>query len=100
MNRRTALKVLTGAPLLAAGSTSLLGKAVSHRLIGQDKGHVAILSADGKVEWLWENGTVAHDMHMLPNGNVLGPTSANTIVEITPRKKGRVGVDIQAGRAL
>ena len=87
MNRRTALKVLTGAPLLAAGSTSLLGKAVSHRLIGQDKGHVAILSAEGKVEWLWENGTVAHDMHMLPNGNVLGPTSANTIVEITPEKK-------------
>ena len=86
MNRRTALKVLSGAPLLTARS-ALSGKTVSHRLIAQDKGHVAILSAEGKVEWLWENGTVAHDMHLLPDGNLLAPTSRNSIVEITPEKK-------------
>lgn len=86
MNRRAALKVLSGVPLLTTAS-SLFGKSVSHRLIAQDKGHVAILSAKGKVEWLWENGTVAHDMHLLPDGNLLVPASANSIVEITPKKK-------------
>ncbi len=63
MNCRTALKVFSGAPLLAAESP-LFGKTASHRLIEQDKGYVAILSAKGEVEWLWENGTAAHDLHM------------------------------------
>jgi hypothetical protein len=75
MTRRTALKSLTG-----AACTALTAQAAktSHRLIAQDKGVTAILDGEGQVEWLWKNGTIAHDLHVLSNGNVLvhtGPAS-------------------------
>jgi hypothetical protein len=60
---------------------------VSHRLLAADKGRVAILNKEGVVEWEVPNPYVCHDIAMLPNGNVLFPTSDDTIVEMTPEKK-------------
>ena len=90
MDRRTFLLAGAGAPLLnwACGSppTAEPG-AGAPRLMAQDKGHVAIVEPDGSVGWTWENGSGAHDMHLLPNGNVLVPTAWDALAEVTPEKE-------------
>lgn len=60
---------------------------LSHRLIAQDKGRVAVVEPDGSVGWSWENGAGAHDMHLLPNGNLLVPTARDAIAEVSPEKE-------------
>ncbi|MDE0126290.1 MAG: hypothetical protein OXN97_17110 [Bryobacterales bacterium] len=89
MHRREFLKAGLAGPLLAGacGRHRSGAEAASHRLMAQDKGRVAVVGADGSVEWSWENGAIAHDMHLLPNGNVLAPTGWDTIVELTPEKE-------------
>lgn len=62
-------------------------KSVTHRVLGQDKGHVAILDTSGKVVWETPCGGTAHDIALLPNGDVLFPTNDTTIVEMTPDKR-------------
>ncbi len=59
----------------------------AHRVLARDKGHVAIVNAKGEVEWEVPCKTDAHDIAMLPNGNVLMPVSATKIVEMSPEKK-------------
>ncbi len=85
MHRRQFLQTANALPAFA-GAAALAAK-TSHRVMAQDKKHVAAVNPDGSVDWVWENGTVAHDMHLLKNGNVLVPTSRNTIVEVTPEKE-------------
>lgn len=60
---------------------------ISHRVLAQDKGHVVIIEPDGRVSWETPCGGTAHDISMLPNGNILFPTDAVTIVEMTPDKQ-------------
>lgn len=62
---------------------------VQHRVLAADRstGKVAIIGKDGKVEWEFTNKHDVHDLHMLPNGNILTHTSSTTIVEIQPDKK-------------
>jgi hypothetical protein len=60
---------------------------VAHRLIAQDKGHVAILNAKGEVEWEISNPFVSHDIGVLPNGNFLLHSGPATITEVTPEKQ-------------
>ena len=55
--------------------------------MAQDKRRIAIVNPDGSTDWTWENGAVAHDLHLLANGNVLAPTARNVIVEVTPEKE-------------
>lgn len=69
---------------LAATACARPARGAGHRFISQDKKQVAIFSADNEVEWLWENGTGAHDIHVLPSGNVLAPVGRAAVVEITP----------------
>jgi hypothetical protein len=59
----------------------------AYRVLAQDKGHVAIVGADGKVEWEVECKHNAHDIALLESGNVLVHTGHTTIVEMTPDKK-------------
>src|ERR1043165_6085640 len=76
-----ALMLLTTvAPLFAQ-------RPVSHRLIAQDKGHVAIVNEKGDVEWVIANEFVSHDIGVLPNGNLLLHTGPATITEVTPEKQ-------------
>lgn len=60
-----------------------------HRVLAADRetGKMAIIGLDGKVEWEWENKHDVHDLHLLPNGNILTHTSHTTLVEINPKKE-------------
>src|SRR5262249_54456324 len=58
-----------------------------YRVLAADKGKVAIVNARGEVEWEYANKAEAHDLHMLPSGNILLPLSATQIAEVTPDKK-------------
>jgi WD40 repeat protein len=74
--------------LLAAGQTQAKEKTHGgYRVLAADKGRVAILDKNGKVEWEVPNNFVCHDIQRLKNGNILFPTSPTTIVEMTPDKK-------------
>jgi hypothetical protein len=60
----------------------------SYRVLGFDRGHVAIIDPKGRVEWEVPNqAPEVHDLDLLPNGNLLFSTSRTTIVEMTPEKK-------------
>jgi len=59
----------------------------AYRVLAQDKGRVAIVGKDGKVEWEVECKYNSHDVHLLPNGNVLLHTGPATVTEMTPDKK-------------
>jgi len=62
---------------------------VTHRVLAADRGtgKLAIVGPDGKVEWEFANKHDVHDLHMLPNGNILTHTSPTTTVEINPKKE-------------
>src|SRR4051794_1831473 len=58
-----------------------------HRVLGADKGKVAVVEADGKVSWEYSNPFTVHDLARLPNGNILFQSGAATVVEVSPEKK-------------
>jgi PQQ-like domain len=62
---------------------------VTHRVLAADreKGRLAIIGTDGKVEWEFTNKHDVHDLQMLENGNILTHTSPTTTVEINPKKE-------------
>jgi hypothetical protein len=60
---------------------------VSHRVIAQDKGRIAIVNATGAVEWEVPCTFTSHDIAVLPNGNLLLHTGPATVTEMTPDKK-------------
>src|SRR5205085_10208505 len=59
----------------------------AYRVLAVDKGHAAIVGADGKVEWEAPCNYTAHDLAVLPNGNYLINSGPATVVEMTPEKK-------------
>ncbi|MBI1841604.1 MAG: PQQ-binding-like beta-propeller repeat protein [Verrucomicrobia bacterium] len=58
------------------------------RILGADDSthRLAILSADGKVEWELPVGAI-HDAHVLPNGNILTQQGWQRVVEVDRDKK-------------
>jgi hypothetical protein len=62
-------------------------KHAGYRVLAQDKGHVAIVGPDGKVEWEVPCKYNSHDIQLLPNGNFLLHTDAATVAEVTPKKE-------------
>jgi hypothetical protein len=79
---RSLLVLLLLAPVAVA-------EPVTHRVLAADRstGKVAIVGPDGAVEWEFPNRHDVHDLHLLPNGNVLTHTSHTTVVEIAPDNK-------------
>jgi len=65
-----ALSAFAGTPALA-----------QHRLITQGNDKLAVVGRDGNAEWQIPWGGI-HDIHMLPNGNILVQQGAARIVEI------------------
>ena len=51
------------------------------------RGRLAIVNAEGEVEWEFANKHDVHDLHLLPNGNILTHTSPTLTVEINPKKE-------------
>jgi WD40 repeat protein len=74
------------APALSPGADTL-PPGPPYRILAQDKGKVAILDPRGRVEWEVPLRHTAHDIQLLPNGNILMPTDDVTVVEMTPDKK-------------
>src|SRR5688500_17079289 len=62
---------------------------VRHKVLAADRstGKVALVNEAGAVEWEFPNRHDVHDVHLLPNGNVLTHTSHTTVVEISPEKQ-------------
>ena len=58
-----------------------------YRVLAQDKNRVAIVGTDGKIEWEVECKYNSHDIHLLPNGNLLLHTAVATVTEMTPKKE-------------
>lgn len=69
-------------PLTRAGTS-----ATPRRILAADKGTVALVDDTGKVFWQYQNRAEAHDLHLLPNGNILLPVSRTKVVEVTPENK-------------
>lgn len=75
------------------GSVSLLATRAeqtgpARRVLGADDstGRLAIVAADGRVEWEHAVGPI-HDAWLLPNGNLLFQTNWTQILELTPDKR-------------
>jgi hypothetical protein len=66
---------------------SAANAAGGYRVLAQDQGHVAIVDAQGHVEWEVECKHNSHDIAVLPSGNLLLHTGPAKIVEMTPDKK-------------
>jgi hypothetical protein len=58
-----------------------------YRVLAADKGHVAIVSAEGEVEWETPTKADVHDLWQLPNRNVLFLFSPAKVVEMNPEKQ-------------
>jgi len=59
----------------------------ARRVLGSDKGKVALVEPGGKVAWEVPIKGQAHDLALLPNGNILFSTGPATVVEMTPAKE-------------
>jgi hypothetical protein len=60
--------------------------AIGHRLLVQGNGKLALVEADGHVEWDMPWGGI-HDLHVLPSGNIMVQQGAARVVEIDVRTK-------------
>ncbi len=75
------------AALVLAGTATLAvadDAAPKYRVLGGDRGKVSLVEPDGKVSLALATPAEVHDLHLLPNGNLLMPMSASKIVERTP----------------
>ncbi|HVJ67589.1 MAG TPA: WD40 repeat domain-containing protein [Caulifigura sp.] len=59
---------------------------VTHRVLGADKGHVALVEPDGQVSWEYACKGTPHDLALLPSGNVLFINADSEVLEVTPGK--------------
>ncbi len=60
--------------------------AVTHRLLGADKGRVALVEPDGRVSWEIACKGTPHDLTLLPGGNVLFINADSEVLEVSPAK--------------
>jgi outer membrane protein assembly factor BamB len=58
----------------------------AHRVLMQGNDKLAIVAADGSVEWEMKWGGI-HDLHLLDNGHILVQENMNRVVEIDPNTK-------------
>jgi PQQ-like domain len=81
------MRLLFSCFALAFAASTFAADPPKYRVLAQDKGHVAIVGTDGKVEWEVECKYNAHDLQMLPSGNLLINSGPATVTEVTPKKE-------------
>ena len=83
------LRLFSLAVLLVTSLPGFSADPVTHRVLGSDRttGKMAIVAADGTVEWEFTNKHDVHDLHLLPNGNYLTHIRHTTVAEISPKKE-------------
>ncbi len=69
--------------MLAGASHCALAQ---HRLAIQGNGKLAIVAADGRLEWEMPWGDI-HDLHALPGGNIMVQQGSGKVVEIDVEKR-------------
>ena len=72
--------------LSVSASIPLLGGKVSHRVLTQGNGKLAIVGTNGEIEWQMPWGGI-HDVHQLPNGHIMVQEKMREVVEIDPDTK-------------
>ncbi len=72
--------------LLLSCFCSLQPAMAEHRFLTQGKGRLAIVAADGQIEWEMPWGGI-HDAHVLPNGHILVQQGPAKVAEIDPQTK-------------
>ena len=77
--------LLLAVALAAAAPEPVHQTGAPRRVVAADyeKKRLAVIAPDGKVEWEERIGDI-HDLHVLPDGNLLFQTSWTRIVEMTP----------------
>ncbi len=73
---------------ITVACVSILGHSAvaQHRLIIQGNDKLAIVEADGEIEWQMPWGGV-HDLHVLPSGHIMVQQGASKVVEIDPARR-------------
>ena len=79
--------LLSALPFIALAMSAVADEPSSYRVLGSDKGKVAIVDAKGKVEWEVANPFEVHELAMLPSGNLMFTTTGPSVVEMTPKKE-------------
>lgn len=80
-------RFLSALAVALAAFPGLAADPPAYRVLAQDKGHVAVVASDGTVEWEVKCDHNSHDIHLLPNGNLLLNTGGATVTEMTPKKE-------------
>ncbi|HSU68427.1 MAG TPA: PQQ-binding-like beta-propeller repeat protein [Tepidisphaeraceae bacterium] len=83
------LKLLCTAALLTLAATINAEVNSTRRILAADSSthRIAIVTADGKVLWQRKIGDI-HDLHQLPDGNILFQDSYTHLLEVTPGMHG------------
>jgi hypothetical protein len=68
-------------------SSILAAEPIRHRLLGADKGRLAIVEQDGQVSWEYPCKGTPHDLSLLPDGNVLFINADSEVLEVSPSKE-------------
>jgi hypothetical protein len=76
------VRALVAVIALFAGFSAL----AQHRLVTQGNDQLAIVGRDGIIEWQMPWGGM-HDLHVLPNGNLMVQQGASKVVEIDHKSK-------------
>lgn len=80
-------RIVTWIALAASFVPSFEGTTeAAHRLIVQGNGRLAIVKADGQVEWEMPWGGI-HDVHVLKNGHIMVQQGSAKVAEIDPQTK-------------
>jgi len=81
--KRIVLTLLVAVLMSVAAIGSL---SAAHRVAINGNGKLAIVDADGKIEWEMKWGGI-HDLHVLPSGNIMVQKHMRKVVEIDPKTK-------------
>ena len=71
----------TNNPSNPASSPASSDTPLGHRVLTQGNNQLCIINRDGEIEWRKEWGGI-HDVHVLPNGNIMVKQGAAKVVEI------------------
>ena len=72
--------------LVTAMLTTAPTASAQHRVLVQGNGRLAIVDAQGQIEWDMPWGGI-HDLHVLSNGHIMVQQGAAKVVEIDPKAK-------------
>ncbi|MEO2030255.1 MAG: PQQ-binding-like beta-propeller repeat protein [Fuerstiella sp.] len=80
------LVLLTASPMTEIVSSVVAADTPTRRFIAADSSQkrIAIIGEDGRIEWERKIGPL-HDLHVLPNGNVLFQDTWTHVLEVNPK---------------